>query len=161
MSAPERWCPVPGYEGLYEVSDQGRVRSLDRIGLAGQRLTGRTLRPQRNSKSGHVVVALYRDGRKSFRKVHQVVAEAFIGPRPLGALTRHLNDVADDNRAVNLAYGTHADNLADARRNGRQPPAAPHGTASRYGNQKCRCQPCRDAHAAKNRLYAAAGAPTE
>lgn len=113
--ASECWLPVAGYEGLYEVSDQGRVRSLATYGTG---LRGGILKPYKR-KDGRLDVALHRDGRQRNCRIHQVVAEAFIGPRPEGMETRHLNDEPADNRLVNLAYGTSAENKQDMLRNGR------------------------------------------
>lgn len=109
----EVWKAVPGYEGLYEVSDQGRVRSVDRVvqctdGRA-RHLQGKELTPYQEW-SGHVYVFL---GRKNRRKVHKLVAEAFMGPCPEGLVVRHLNGNPADNHVGNLAYGTQADNLHD------------------------------------------------
>jgi len=114
---PERWRAVPGYEGRYEVSDFGRIRSLL---VNGPGLRGRILRPFRDRR-GRLTVTLCRDGRGKSLMIHRLVAEAFIGPRPDGMETRHLNDQAWDNRLVNLAYGTSSENKRDAVRNGRHP----------------------------------------
>lgn len=125
----EEWRPVPGYEGHYEVSDQGRVRSIDRVVPHSdgrqQHRRGVALRPVANA-SGHLKVRLYdaRDGRKQWRQIHSLVAEAFIGPPSPGALVLHWNDDPADNRVSNLRYGTYADNQRDAIRNGRNPNAA-------------------------------------
>jgi len=59
--------------------------------------------------------------------VHRLVAETFLGPRPSNLVTRHLNDVKADNKLDNLAYGTTADNVHDAIRNGRHPRRETHG----------------------------------
>ncbi|MCS3844805.1 NUMOD4 motif-containing HNH endonuclease [Microbacterium sp. AK031] len=140
----EVWASIPGYPG-YWVSSEGRVRS--RRGV---------LKPHPNSGSGRLEVQLSRRGeRRTQRTVHQLVAGAFIGPRPAGQLTRHKNDVHSDNRATNLEYGTYADNYADAKRNGRRPLVRPHGTPSRYKNGYCRCPRCTAAHAANMREYRA------
>lgn len=114
----EQWRAVPGYEGAYEVSDLGRVRSLDReIVQLSRRGTsyasyrkGRVLRPGRMS-GGHQSVVLTREG--GSRCVHELVALAFIGSRPDGYVTRHLNGDPTDNRAVNLAWSTQGDNGRD------------------------------------------------
>jgi hypothetical protein len=110
----EQWKDVPGYEGRYQVSDLGRVRSLDhRVrlvchGVETTRLSpGRLLKPGR-SRSGHVSVAI---GKGNSRLVHQLVLEAFVGPRPKGAESLHLNHDPKDNRLSNLRYGTRSENL--------------------------------------------------
>lgn len=110
----ERWLPVAGFEGAYEVSDQGRVRSLDRfVRLVAQgvetqrRVHSRVLKPGA-SRSGHLSVAI---GRGNSRLVHQLVLEAFVGPRPAGHECLHDNHVPSDNRLTNLHYGTRSENV--------------------------------------------------
>jgi len=105
----ELWKSVVGFEGAYEVSDLGRVRSL----LRG----GRVLRPGRSTSCGHLVVLL---GRKNKRYVHALVAEAFVGPRPLGCDVLHLDGNAGNNAAVNLKYGTRSENNAHVVYHGRR-----------------------------------------
>jgi len=119
----EQWLPIPGYEGLYEVSDHGRVRSLGRSFTRrdGRKYTrgSRMLRPVAKT-SGHLTVRLYGVGGQSeWIMIHRLVAYAFIGPCPPGALVLHWNDVPDDNRAENLRFGSYTDNQVDAVRNGR------------------------------------------
>lgn len=99
----ERWLPVVGFEGRYEVSDHGRVRSFQR----GAK--GRLLRPGKMG-SGHLSVAL---GRGNSRTVHSLVMLAFIGMPPAGNEVRHLNGKPADNRLSNLKYGTRAENTQD------------------------------------------------
>lgn len=110
----EKWRPVVGYEGQYEVSDLGRVRGLDRFVRSksgGRRFVrGRLLKPTARNQYGHLKVVL--SGQKA-RTIHSLVAEAFLGPRPPGMVTRHLNGVRTDNRAENLAYGTISQNHRD------------------------------------------------
>lgn len=114
----EEWRAVPGFEGLYEVSDLGRVRSLDRVvicsgpakGRYASKKPGRVLRPGPTG-SGHLSVSLGRYA--GSRLVHHLVAEAFIGSRPPGKELRHLNGHANDNRLLNLAYGTRSQNIRD------------------------------------------------
>lgn len=116
----ERWLPVVGYEGLYEVSDLGRVRSLDRDHTfrdrwgvqRPRRIRGQLLRPQ--VVFGYSKVPLNRQGHGSDRQcVHVLVLTAFVGPRPEGLDTRHLNGVRADCRLENLVWGTKAQNEAD------------------------------------------------
>lgn len=108
----ENWLPVTGYEGLYEVSDHGHVRTLRPGRFRHGAHIGRT------NKGGYRVVDLIKDGHASRRLVHQLVLEAFVGPREPGQITRHLNDVKTDNRLENLVWGTHLENAADAQENG-------------------------------------------
>jgi hypothetical protein len=102
-TSSEEWRPVVGYEGRYDVSSLGRVWS---------HCSARTLSGW--GKGSYLKVQL--DGKTWF--VHQLVAFAFIGPRPDGQVVRHLDDDHMRNRADNLAYGTQAQNCADTIRNG-------------------------------------------
>jgi hypothetical protein len=121
----ERWLPVVGFEGFYEVSDQGRVRSLDRQvmrhgGKASGyplRIRGRVLAPRRQ-EPGYSTVQLHLDGRPTKGFVHRLVMQAFVGPCPEGMEVRHINGDAEDSRLANLAYGTHSENLRDKLRHG-------------------------------------------
>lgn len=114
----EIWKAIPGFEGLYEVSDQGRVRSLDRVvaccgptkGSYLSKKKGRMLRPGR-MPSGHLSVVLGRDA-GSFC-VHVLVLLAFRGPCPVGLEVRHRNGVPSDNRLLNLEYATRTRNSQD------------------------------------------------
>src|SRR5262245_12445878 len=113
----ERWLPVPGYEGLYEVSDLGRVRSLHtgrgkgkRGGLLAPALTGGTC-PK-------LCVVLYRDGAKRTRLVHHLVLEAHARPRPPGMDALHGPGGPLDNRLENLYWGTRRRNYLDSVRDG-------------------------------------------
>lgn len=113
----EEWKAIPGYEGKYEVSSRGQVRSLSRLDARGRRRAEKMLSP-RVAKSGHLFVALYGlDGRNDFA-VHVIVLEAFVGPRPDGMDACHWNDVPCDNRVDNLRWGTRANNAQDCVRNG-------------------------------------------
>lgn len=115
VTIDELWKPVVGHENVYEVSDQGRVRSLARrvrlLTRTGEETSRsvalRILRPGRVS-SGHVSVAI---GKGNTRLVHQLVLEAFVGPCPEGCEVLHLNHSPDDNRLSNLKYGTRSENL--------------------------------------------------
>ena len=108
----EHWLPVVDYEGLYEVSDLGRVRSCR---------TGKQLKPQKNSRTGYLVFFLWRDNQQKTETIHRILYKAFVGLLADGEVVRHLNDVKTDNRLENLASGSHFDNRRDAIRNGRQP----------------------------------------
>lgn len=113
----ERWKAIVGYEGIYEVSSLGGVRSLDRYSSSGRRLKGATL-PQFRTPHGYLRVGLCKQGKTRTELVHPLVLEAFVGPRPEGCDCCHLNDVPDDNRLENLRWGTRSQNILDSVRNG-------------------------------------------
>lgn len=113
----EIWKPIPGYEGQYEVSDQGRVRSLDRtlttkLGIKKHR-KGQMLGYTLNSM-GYPRVWI---GDKK-KLLHALVLEAFVGPRPPNHVTRHLDGNPLNPRLDNLAWGTQSENLLDKQRHG-------------------------------------------
>lgn len=110
------WRRVVGFEDFYEVSNKGDVRSIARIGPGGRIMASKPIKPGLSSY-GYWQIGL----RGKTTRVHVVVAEAFHGPRPRGAVCRHLNGDKLDNRAENLAWGSHADNEADKRAHGRDP----------------------------------------
>lgn len=126
----ERWLPIPGYEGFYEVSDLGRVRSLRRMTPNGSPRGGNMMTPIRDS-DGYLRVKVRRDynTKPQLRPVHQLVLLAFVGPVPSGQQVRHGPGGKLDNRLTNLCYGTSAQNKADQARDGTMPRGASHGNA--------------------------------
>jgi len=110
----EVWMPVPDYEGLYEVSNLGRVRSHK-----GSKPT--IMKGGRGTcKMGYLRVTL-RDAATvaSARYIHILVLEAFVGPRPHGMLGLHDDGNVDNCRLSNLSWGTAAQNAQDRIRHGR------------------------------------------
>lgn len=125
MNTEQKWRAIPGYEGRYEVSDRGEVRSIDRFipntrGLSGFRGLKGVVRKSFRHPAGYMYVALPGRG---YAKVHHLVLEAFVGPRPEGMVCCHANDIADDNRLENLRWDTPSSNSQDKVRNGRDPNA--------------------------------------
>lgn len=118
---PERWEPIAGHEGMYEVSDLGNVRSLDRIITYSDgrvyKTPGRMLRPG-VSKVGYKVVSLSRNGKPKIHYVHRLVLEAFTGPAPVGQECRHMDGDAMNNAHSNLQWGTRYENIHDQIRHG-------------------------------------------
>lgn len=119
----ETWLPIPGFENHYEVSNQGRVRSLERAVTSHSDnrrrvFKGRVLK-QGSRKNGYCVVGLSKDGVVHDWYVHRLVLWAFVGAPPPGAECCHNNDVRDDNRLENLRWGTHKANVGDAVARGR------------------------------------------
>ncbi len=118
MEPSERWLPIVGYEGRYEVSSYGRVRALfpSNRGPVG-RIVGT------GGDGRYLQVSLYRaDGSRRSVRVHVLVLTTFVGLRPDGLVTRHLDGNPTNNVLANLAWATQARNLADT---------IQHGTASR------------------------------
>lgn len=121
----EEWRPIPGLHNIYSVSNIGRVRSEPRTtfnkgsGVA-YRLKGRILKPQAD-KSGHLQFGASIKGVVKMVQIHTAVMLAFIGPRPDGLETRHLDGDPANNCLENLRYGTRSENIADAKRHGTFP----------------------------------------
>jgi hypothetical protein len=119
--ADEVWRDVVGYEGVYQVSSLGRVRSVDRYLVTARGFRrfypGQLLRTNPDT-AGYLMCTLSVNGVTSQPKVHRLVASAFIGPLPNGLETRHLNGNRLDNRPENLQYGTRSQNANDAVRHG-------------------------------------------
>lgn len=118
LNREEEWRPVVGWEGLYEVSSHGRVRSLPRERETGHRKywPGGVLRLTKVG-SGHLVLTLRNAPRRQQVYVHRVVAEAFLENPDSLPIVRHLDDNPGDNRVSNLAWGTYKENTADRYRN--------------------------------------------
>lgn len=118
----EIWKPVLGYEGYCEVSSLGRVKTLERVTV---RRNGRPhtvperILKQSYMKKGYLRLNLTKDGVRKQHTVHSLVLSSFVGPRPSGMITRHLNGIPDDNRLENLAWGTGSENQHDAVEHGR------------------------------------------
>lgn len=121
MTSCEIWKDIPGYEGRYQASSEGRIRSVDRrvrIAHGATRLVrGRVLKPAATRRNPHLYVILGHKANGS--PVHQLVAETFLGPRPEGLDVRHLDGNPTNNRAENLAYGSRSENILDVYRIGR------------------------------------------
>lgn len=135
----EVWRPIPGYEGCYEASDLGRIRSLPRtvrFGNYQRRIKGRTRKPV--NLGPYLAVNLSVDGKAKMRTVHQLVLEAFIGPRPHGQEACHNNGDPHDNRLENLRWDTKSANSYDALQHGAHPTGSkthcPQGHAYSPGN---------------------------
>lgn len=112
MDIQLEWRDIIGYNGQYQVSDTGLVRSNKRASCLGKVLRMTT------QHQGYKVVTLCAEGVPKTIKVHCLVAEAFIGPRPDGLDVCHRDDNKSNNNMRNLRYDTRSNNCMDSVRNG-------------------------------------------
>jgi hypothetical protein len=127
----EYWRPVVGYEGLYEVSDLGRVRTLPgkKRGRWGWVNKVGCVRKTPINVYGYPTVDLKHEGHRKTFTVHTLVLTAFVGPRPEGYECRHLNGNRADSRLLNIAWGTPSENTDDRRRHGTFVQGETHGAS--------------------------------
>jgi hypothetical protein len=116
----EYWVDISNYEGYYQVSNYGNVRSLDRVikektGKT-QTLKGRILKPHTNS-SGYYQINLNRKSVRTTFAIHQLVAQAFLDNRSRKPLVNHINGIKTDNNVNNLEWATYSENLEHAYKN--------------------------------------------
>ncbi len=113
----EKWSPIPGFEGLYEASSLGRIRSLARPRVPETRvIEGRVTRYGGQGRIGtpYRSVSLCREAEKPRNlRVHQLVALAFLGEPEPGQQVRHLDGDSLNNTLSNLTYGTASENALD------------------------------------------------
>ena len=113
MEENEVWKTIEGYNGKYQVSTLGRVKSVERtiINCRGRKQPFKEtiLRPD-HSQNGYERVGLYSKGRMKHYRVAKLVYEAFVGPVPEGMEIDHLNGNNTDNRLENLRACTHKEN---------------------------------------------------
>ncbi len=115
MDMEETWAQIKGFEGIYEVSTLGQIRSLDRP----QRVRGNGISLQKGQtlkqwkQGSYMYCDLRKPGIKQKARVHVVVLETFVCPRPNGMIACHNNGDPTDNRLCNLRWGTHDDNAKD------------------------------------------------
>lgn len=118
----EVWKPIEEFEGLYEVSNLGRVRSLDRVIVSKAGWStfkkGVDLKPLDNGH-GYKTVALWKNGKMVQMYIHRLVAQEFIGPPPTTEhQVAHWDGSRDNNVVDNLRWSTSAENAQDKGRHG-------------------------------------------
>ena len=123
----EEWRSVSGYEGRYEVSDLGNVRSL----LGNARALKASPIP-----GGYLTVGLYRDGVHCTHCVHALVARAFLGVRPIGYQVNHKSTIKADNALSNLEYLTPSANRAHSFAAGNESTAGENSRVAKLTNAK-------------------------
>ena len=100
----KRWKDIPGYEGIYKISDHGDILNI---------ITGklRTLKPRKN---GYIYVDLYKNGIVSWKRVHRLVAICFVDNPNNYDIVMHLDNDKTNNIYTNLRWGTVSDNTKQA-----------------------------------------------
>ena len=114
----EEWRDVVGYEGLYQVSDQGHVKSLERKNSYGRTVKERILKPMID-QYGYLKLNLYAGGKMRTFSVHRLVCQAFHENPDNKPQTNHINEDKTDNRACNLEWCTCKENINHGSRNER------------------------------------------
>jgi len=111
-SVAEEWRAVPGFEGKYEVSSYGQMRSLDRL-VGPRRLRGQIMKVKYD-RHGYIWYRPCSEGKYKPTSAHSMVAAAFIGPRPVGLHINHIDGNKTNNHYSNLEYVTPQQNAKHA-----------------------------------------------
>lgn len=150
----EIWKDVEGYEGLYQVSNEGRVKSLERFveSVAHgkpciRHLQEKIMKPTQNKRHIYKQLALAKDGVKEMMKIHRLVWETFVSKIPDGYEIDHINTVRTDNRLENLRCVTPKENrnnpltlihMSEAFKGRESPMLGKHHTAEAKEKQRCK-----------------------
>ncbi len=114
----EQWADVVGYEGLYQVSNTGYVRSCDRTVKSAPKVGFRVAKGGIIKRSlngyGYLTVNLWRNGKGTTNRVHSLVARAFLGECPRSFDVNHKDGVKTNNCVSNLEYCTRSANIKHA-----------------------------------------------
>ncbi len=106
----EIWKDIPEYEGIYQVSNLGRIKSLSRAinCFNGVRIKKESIRVLMTDKDGYYRVDLNKNGKQKHRYVHGIVAEVFLNHKRINQkiVIDHINDIKTDNRVENLQIVT-------------------------------------------------------
>ena len=109
----EEWRSIAGYEGIYEVSSMGKVRSLDRVDISGRKRNGMILQTVKvgHAPNKYLAVSLSKDGVARKVRIQRLVANAFLPNPENKPEVNHLNEDKMDNRVENLCWATSKENM--------------------------------------------------
>ena len=105
----EIWKDIQNYEGSYQVSNYGRVKSLSRVDSRGNKRNEKILKGRKN-RQGYYDVALCKNGKQKFCRINRLVAQAFIPNPENKPFVDHINAIKTDNRVENLRWCTYTEN---------------------------------------------------
>ena len=106
----EEWRDIKGYEGLYQISNIGRIKSCNKLSYDNKRIKSKILKTKIN-KNGYEQIFLYKNNTKKYKSVARLVAEAFIPNPENKPEVDHINTIRNDNRVENLRWVTKKENM--------------------------------------------------
>lgn len=116
----ENWKDIKGFEGLYQVSDLGNIKSLGNGSSTDSRTKQVRILKLQLKKTGYLQVKLCKEGRSFYKRPHRLVAEAFIYNPENKKEVNHINGIKNDNRVENLEWCTSSENQIHSFKNGLQ-----------------------------------------
>lgn len=138
----EEWRSIEDYDGIYEVSNNAIVRSLDRYVRSKHNsikfCKGQILKPHKD-KDGYLRVRLCKNGKSKGEGVHRIVLKAFISNPENKPQCNHINGIKDDNRLTNIEWCTISENTKHAWDNGLNKSAMP--WLDKFGKDHCNSRP--------------------
>jgi hypothetical protein len=128
----EIWKSIEGYEGKYEISNYGRVKSLD---IYHRIHSQKIMKSWINSNKKYLYITLKKDNKNKTFAVHRLVLEAFVSKKPPGKQCAHYDGDPQNNHLSNLRWATAKENIEDRKRHGRTAMGEKSGTAKL--DEKC------------------------
>lgn len=114
----ELWKDIEGYEGIYQVSNLGRVKGIKRYDSIGHLISDRVLKARVNNR-GYLLVDLYKNGIRHTKLIHRLVAQTYIPNPENKPRVNHIDEVTTSNQVSNLEWTTPIENINHGTRNKR------------------------------------------